>query len=98
MKFYKKIRHAEILPNTNYDKQFEKFHAEMSSTEILLNPNLFTQVCKDLELKNLIYKGSNKRTRQIARVNDPWDWMDITDDGKRFLQFIDDPDKSINGF
>lgn len=95
LNFYKKIRHAEILPNTIYNKQFEKFHTEMSSAGILLSPNLFTQVCKDLELKNLIHKGSNKRLMQIVRANDPWDWIYITDDGKKFLQFINDPDKSF---
>ncbi|MCW8823605.1 MAG: hypothetical protein OQK63_05940 [Ignavibacteriaceae bacterium] len=93
LNFYKKIRHAQILPNTIYDKQFEKFHSEMSNKGAILNTNLFTQVCKDLELKNLLYKGSNKRTRQIARVNDPWDWMYITDDGSKFLKFISDPEK-----
>jgi len=99
LKFYKKIRHAEIFPNSDYNKHFEIFHAEMSSIKLKLDSNLFTQVCKDLELKNLIYKGSkkesNKKTNRIARVNDPWDWMHITDNGKRFLQFINDPKKSF---
>ncbi len=54
---------------------------------VKIEENLFTQICKDLELKNLIIKGKSPR-KERRTLTDAWDWIGITNDGKNFLDFI----------
>ena len=101
LKFYQTPREGQISELGPYSKQVELFLRKSADlTEV--DDYLFTQVCKDLELKTFLIKGKGAiggrtTTNTMVRQKDLniFDWIGITDNGKLFLTFIREPESHL---
>ena len=97
LKFYQTTRAGKVSDLEPYSNQVELFLSH-SPDIVEVDDYMFTQICKDLELKGLLIKGrgdsfgkskTNKTMREQNLIT--YDWIGITDGGKSFLNFILEP-------
>ena len=99
LKFYRTTRVGEVTDLEPYSNQVELFLSH-STDRVEVDDYMFTQICKDLELKGLLIKGrgdpsKESKTNRVMREEliITYDWIGITESGKQFLKFILEPNK-----
>lgn len=89
LKHYRTVRKANLSLDYPYSEHLEIFLAENKDI-IELDDNLFTQFCKDLELKSLLIEGKNP-TKGGGSTKGFFNWIALSDFGNKFLTFIAEP-------